>query len=831
MNRSGDIEQAPEKIYSEEAENQSAPDDNVAEFGSYPQSEIADEELSDQEKTDNPEILKIEISSPPQKTDYFKGETLDTAGLVLKAIYKDGTTETIEEGFVCFPEKLDTAGTQAITVSYKEETTVYTVTVKNVSVSAVKIKSLPSKTVYFSGDMLDTSGLTLTATYNNGKVKTITSGFKCSPEELSKTGKQAITVTYGGKSASFDVTVKKIAVSEVKINSMPEKTTYLVGELLNTSGLTLTATYNNGKTKTVSSGFTCNPMTLASSGTQRITVSYGNYTTEFNVTVRNDAVSEISINTKPDTLTYYIGDKLNTTGLSLSVKYLSGKEEIVTGGFKCSPSTFSAEGQRKITVSYGGKQTAFNVTVKQSAISSIKVKTSPNKTTYYVGEEFNKSGLTLTAVYSNGSQKTVSSGFTCSPAKLSKEGTQKITVTYNGQSTSLNVTVKEDTVSSVTIKTKPDKLVYIEGAELNTSGLTLTVKYTHLGTEKTVSSGFKCSPAVLSKIGTQKITVTYGGKTDSFDVTVKENTVKSIAIKAKPRKLRYYLGEEFDPTGMTLTATYLDGSKKTITNGYNYSPKTITKTGTNIIVISYGGATVNLGVGEIGISYISSINGIKKFYNVGDSFKDGLSVTVKYSDGTTATIKDNFDTAPSKATKEGSQVVTVSVSGKTAKFTAEVIDPVVSIKVIKLPYRTEYYQGEKLDTSGLELRVKYYSGKTEDVTKGFSCSPTNLGYSTGRKTITVEYGNKTTSFTAEVLPDGVEGIGRIVTMPNKTEYYVGETFDITGLSVTAVYRSGKEEVVKSGFTDPKTKFTTTGRKTVTVRYEGLPIPITVNVKE
>lgn len=65
----------------------------------------------------------------------------------------------------------------------------------------------------------------------------------------------------------------------------------------------------------------------------------------------------------------------------------------------------------------------------------------PTKTVYIVGEDFDASGLTLLASYSDGSTKTISSGFNCTPARLNIVGQQTITVTYQDKTATLAVTV------------------------------------------------------------------------------------------------------------------------------------------------------------------------------------------------------------------------------------------------------------------------------------------------------------------------------------------------------------------------------------------------------
>ena len=73
----------------------------------------------------------------------------------------------------------------------------------------IAIKTAPSVTTYFLGDSLNTEGLVLVATYENGTTEEITEGFICAPTTLNTIGEQTITVTYEGKTATFTVTVNK----------------------------------------------------------------------------------------------------------------------------------------------------------------------------------------------------------------------------------------------------------------------------------------------------------------------------------------------------------------------------------------------------------------------------------------------------------------------------------------------------------------------------------------------------------------------------------------------------------------------------------------------
>ncbi|MGN1029518.1 MAG: bacterial Ig-like domain-containing protein, partial [Bacilli bacterium] len=87
------------------------------------------------------------------------------------------------------------------------------ITVEEAKVDTIAIKTVPNKTNYIVGDTLDTEGLVITATYNNGTVEDYVEGFTCTPTELNTVGTQAITVTYEGKTATFDVTVAKKVIT------------------------------------------------------------------------------------------------------------------------------------------------------------------------------------------------------------------------------------------------------------------------------------------------------------------------------------------------------------------------------------------------------------------------------------------------------------------------------------------------------------------------------------------------------------------------------------------------------------------------------------------
>lgn len=68
-------------------------------------------------------------------------------------------------------------------------------------------------------------------------------------------------------------------------------------------------------------------------------------------------------------------------------------------------------------------------------------------------------------------------------------------------------------------------------------------------------------------------------------------TISSIAVTTAPDKVAYSEGESFDPTGMVVTATYSDGSTRTVT-GYTWAPDGPLEASDTQVIISYNGKTI-----------------------------------------------------------------------------------------------------------------------------------------------------------------------------------------------------------------------------------------------
>lgn len=76
------------------------------------------------------------------------------------------------------------------------------------SLTSIEVTSQPDKTVYLEGEKLDSTGLEVTAYYDNGTAEVI-EGYTLSGFDSSRLGQQTVTVSYQGFTASFSVTVEQ----------------------------------------------------------------------------------------------------------------------------------------------------------------------------------------------------------------------------------------------------------------------------------------------------------------------------------------------------------------------------------------------------------------------------------------------------------------------------------------------------------------------------------------------------------------------------------------------------------------------------------------------
>jgi pectate disaccharide-lyase len=200
-------------------------------------------------------VTGVEIKYYPAKTDYYIGDQFDPEGIVIVGEYGNGykrvelNSDQYELTISGEPiNLLNEAGTILITVASTETpetTTAFYVEVNDAEVTDLKITQLPQKTLYFIDDELDLDGMVVAAAYSDGnEVRLMRNEYSVTQLDSSLPGKKDILITYKGKTAVLEVTVKEKELSGITITNYPT-TTYQIGEELDLANLEISKVYDN----------------------------------------------------------------------------------------------------------------------------------------------------------------------------------------------------------------------------------------------------------------------------------------------------------------------------------------------------------------------------------------------------------------------------------------------------------------------------------------------------------------------------------------------------------------------------------------------------------
>ena len=767
--------------------------------------------------------------TPPTKTEYEHGDSLDFTGGEIEVAYEDGTTQTkqitadmVKESSGSLVNMAPTASdyvnnevSKTLVIKYKEDsvtgTVNYPIKIKNV-VNKIEMSTNPTNTTYNIGDTsykLAGGAIKVTRKAGNTEIVALTdNGVTLTNLSTLTTsqGTKEVTVTYEEKTTTFNITVQN-GVRSINITT-PTKTTYNHGETLDVTGGKIEVTYVDGTTQdkeldvsmiTESDGSPVNmaPSTYGDTNKESKTLlikyqedgiqKQENYT----IDIIND-VKQIAIQGTAQSQ-YNINDQLQP-GLSILVTRASGVPEAitVTNSMLTNFST-ATEGTRTATITYTEngitKTTTFVYTVKDT-VTSISVKNGPTNATKY-GEDIDLTGVTIDVVKGSGTTtipvtKDMIKAGTYDPDKT---GNQVIKIVYEGQETTLTINVKD----------------YVTGITINP--VSVTGKY-----NDTLSS--------LIQANNIQYTVTYAKAGAQTPEVLAESMVSGYSA--------------ISTQDQNLTVTYTDTDADSYTNGQNFT--------TNLKV------TLSKEVSSITITAPS-----KTTYEHGETIATDGIITVVFTDGTQTTKQMNAsmitenDGSPLNMSPAASEYtnnklsktlkITYTEDGKTEtiNYPIEIVNKVQSITIKGTP-KTSYNVNEALDNN-IIITIHRQTGEDEDVTVTSSMIPsfdTTTETSGTPRSSDIEYTENGITlrvpYTYTVI-DEVSNINVNTQPTNATKY--GEDVDLTGVTIDVVKGSGTttipvtKDMIKAGTYDPDK----TGNQVIKIVYGGQETTLTINVKD
>ncbi len=196
-------------------------------------------------------------------------------------------------------------------------------------------------------------------------------------------------------------------------------------------------------------------------------------------------------------------------------------------------------------------------------LTSITVTAQPTQKNYVAGEDFNPAGMVVKAYYTNGISKTITDYIVADGTNLTA-GKTSVTISYteNGitKTTTVPITV-QTSLTGITITKAPDKTKYRLKDIFTATGMQVTAHYSD-GSSKPVTSWWINDHSTPLTKDRTSVTVNYreNDVTKTATQPIEVIYLTSIAVTKAPDKINYYIGDDFDPTGMEVTATFSDGS-------------------------------------------------------------------------------------------------------------------------------------------------------------------------------------------------------------------------------------------------------------------------------
>ncbi len=538
-------------------------------------------------------------------------------------------------------------------------------------------------------------------------------------------------------------------------------------------------------------------------------------------------LDSIAISGTPKT-TYFVGESFSTTGMTVTATYTNGTTNDDVTGYSISPSGTLKATDTKVTVSYteGGvtKTKDLSITVSNRTLSSISLACSDAfKRDYYVGESFSPAGMTVTATYTDGSSAAVL-GYSCMPSgpySNSDAGTVPVTVSYTEgdvtKTADVEITVIKPTLVSIAISGVETE--YEEGDTFSTSGLVVTATYSDESSHGVTGYNIVTSPTNPLAAGTYEFKVEYseGDVTVSDKVTITvikpAPTLVSIAISGV--ETEYEEGDTFSTSGLVVTATYSDESSHGVT-GYSIvtSPTNPLAAGTYEFKVEYSEGDITVS-DKVTITVIKpaptlesiAISGLVTEYGEGDTFSTaGLVVTATYSQGSPRELSaTEYEIVSSPTSPLAVGTYEFKVEYTEGGITVSDTETITVIKLIldsivvtTNPKKMTYYTGETFNPDGMVVTAHYQNTTITRVVNNYKCEPDKELHDKDNE-IKIKYKEgkitKETKLKITIIKRTLDRI-EITTPPTKTEYEEDETFDPTGMVVTAYYDVGDPDIIE-----------------------------------
>ncbi len=717
-------------------------------------------------------ITAISVTTMPSKVNYHIGKEFDSTGIVVTATASDGNTIDVTKD--CTYSGFDSSSPKqcGITVHYGSFTCTFEVTI----MQPERISDIFCQgKYYFVGDALDLKVSYITVEYSDGSEE-VTSGYTIENKALLEAGVIPINVEYFGVAITSNVTVYSsllihigspnyedvTAEFDIDANTLTisgtGKFTYSLSDSLEKSDISIPDSLYKRCTKMV-----------FGDGITGIRSGFSSSFKKLESIVFSNTIAEI----ERGNFSIFLGTKL---------EFPSSLKTILGGVFRSCPNLTELLFHDGLQTIEGGtfdecpklKNIVFPTSLTSLSSGAFSGATIDNVEIGNADSIFNSSGIFIPNCKNLIIRGGTIDGTNGTKLLSALENlTLKSTVKFTGTS---HFTPCSSTLKTVTIE---DGITVIPTLCFANCGkiteITIPASVINIGDNAFYNTSLKnlVIPDGVQTIGIQafrgtqltnvsipaSVTVIWENAfntpvTTNITLNKKTNEISGspwgasgtitwliratrLEVTHMPTKARYFVGETFDSAGLVITAYYNDNTSEQVT-GYTLSSPDMSVYGNKTVTVTFDEKTVDFNILVVDISGIEvKTMPTKVEYQKGDVFDTtGLSILVKYTDGTSETKTTGFEVSGFDSSSVGEKTITVTYKTHTDTFKVTVYD-LSGIRITSFPSKVYYKIGELFDPSGLTVAEVRQDGTEKEITdydiSGFDSS------TAGPKTITVSY--------------------------------------------------------------------------------------------
>ena len=731
---------------------------------------------------------------------------------------------------------------------------------------SLTIVSAPTKTEYTEGDKFDPTGMTVKAVYTDGGEKTFAVKARmANVTTLNETGDVNVTITYNGQSVTQPITVNEKVVTvtgiAVKDNAKLFLKQYSLTKEL-TPDAKLTVSYSNGTSNDVDltidmvSGYTNETV----SNDQEATVTYEGQTCKikYDVAAYTGTSYFKGVNYGPiygtEGTGYATLDGIDDVNAELKALWDVDK----------APSLVMGKTNGDFVTINGVTLTQLVNDKQYASYKFARMLMNGRNFAFHIDD------ATFMNTVKNGAEICFLPGFSWVTYTEDKWGDSSQCANYTPIENAVITKptyfcFKNGNVCKVIDKVElvgTPKASYYTGDVIDVTGLKLSVKYKGFDAEEIALTADMCEYDFREAGNDKTVSVTYDGKTVTFNVNVEAVNLTDVKLVTAPDKKDYDFGidNELDLNGLAVKAKYSNNTEANIPlDSLTVTGFDSRKFGEQTITVTYGDFEVSF---KIEVKNISDDKYISIDYTSAATSYEGTqhnSLVVSFTfTGTYEKLNsywgaDKLNYVGDYMLINGTPVSKLIKEGKVTRLAVWASQIVIHLDTVKLVPATWVDKRDKDHPDAL-----HYEEGVSEVVETVTFLPGFQWYTVNGIDSSTLWGNDNAYLSATPIEGAVlkekitirneDGYGwtrplkrtdgvldadalTVASLPNKTTYTVGDRFEVNGLQIRLKYQDGGEELVTPGASELGYKKDVKGKQTLTFKYDGATVSFEVTVKE